>query len=75
MAEREFQRITNLLRQRSIGITGKDLDVVVQWNSTPGSQTKDILGCFEARRIEETMAGAGGFEPPNAGSKDLCLTA
>jgi hypothetical protein len=21
------------------------------------------------------MAGAGGFEPPNAGSKDLCLTA
>ena len=32
-----------------------------------------LLG-YWGRLKGQTLAGAGGFEPPNAGSKDLCLT-
>ena len=26
-------------------------------------------------KLQNNLAGVGGFEPPNPGSKDLCLTA
>ena len=29
---------------------------------------------FSLKEKTEKMAGAGGFEPPNAGSKSRCLT-
>ena len=35
---------------------------------------KPIIKLCEQFSNEQNVAGAGGFEPPNAGTKILCLT-
>ena len=36
---------------------------------------KPIVKIYGQISSEQNVAGAGGFEPPNAGTKILCLTA
>jgi hypothetical protein len=50
MAEREFQRIANLLRQRSISITGKDLDIVVQRGFNSRKSNQKHVGVLQGKK-------------------------
>ena len=46
--------------------------------TTPEKLTHDLLTPFSgvsSNYYNKLLAGAGGFEPPNAGSKDPCLAA
>ena len=67
-SQRNIQMLADFLRQRQIGIPGKNFQFSIH------SLVSSVIHLTHSwRRCE--MAGAGGFEPPNAGSKDLCLTA
>ena len=59
LPEGNAQVLADLLGKRHVGVSGK------------------YSYFFEHRKsfTQSQLAGAGGFEPPNAGSKFLCLTA
>ena len=43
--------------------------------AAPFTPEKPPVHNTNSLKYKDKMAGVGGFEPPNAGSKDLCLTA
>src|SRR5262249_32057058 len=66
VADLDLQELGNLLRQRAVGASGEDLELL----AAGGRQ----CACrYHADTIG--MVGAGGFEPPNTGSKAPRLTA
>src|SRR5437870_10984738 len=73
------QLVANLFRQRAIRIAGRDFDAAGRTHSM-SDKFQLVATCrllvdklkFVGHSL--SLAGAEGFEPTNAGSKDRCLT-
>jgi hypothetical protein len=75
---------TNFFRQLGIRITRKDLDAAGCAHDLIADCQFPIANLTNAAELNKSeidnrkstinLAGAGGFEPTNAGSKDRCLT-
>jgi hypothetical protein len=79
------QLATYLFRQFRVRISGEDFDaagcahkVIFDFRFSIFDLKNSVLGFFQIvnrqSKIGNELAGAGGFEPTNAGSKDRCLT-